>query len=69
MQRAIRKIQKIDMITMMKTVPAMIREMLFVEVFSGTGHLSRAFADVGFMVIQWDIIFGSPYDLMVDKSC
>ena len=41
----------------------MLHPQVFVEVFSGSGRLSRAVCQRGGFVIQWDIQLGSAYDL------
>ena len=38
--------------------------LLFVEVFSGTGLLSKAFHRLGYQIIEWDVQHGPEYDLL-----
>jgi hypothetical protein len=45
-----------------------MKQFLFIEFFSGSGHLSRAFFEAGFTVIQWDILLGEQYNLLVHRN-
>ena len=45
------------------SVPVSLSLFLFVEVFAGSGELSKAMSRNGFTVILWDILMGPTYDL------
>ena len=41
---------------------------IFLEVFSGSGHLSSAMKRRGFLVLRWDILNGESWDLLLRKN-
>eukprot|EP00969_Alexandrium_andersonii_P261159 11545889-Alexandrium_andersonii.AAC.1 len=46
----------------------MVQQALFVEVFSGEGHLCAAAARAGFTAVPWDIVLGDQYDLLHQRN-
>ena len=50
------------------SIPKSLKLLLFVEIFSGKSHLSKAFARQGFAVLSWDIAYGPDFDLSIRKT-
>ena len=46
------------------TIPRMIRERVFLEIFSGCGRLCKAMSDRGYRVLPWDITQGPAFELL-----
>ena len=45
-----------------------LRVQVFIEIFSGSGHLASAVSKLGGPVLLWDMTLGAEYDLTVPQN-